>query len=435
MYGTPFSRTLPSGETVGVVLMDTQGMFDMKTSLALTAAIFGLSTLISSYQIYNVTKQIQEDYLDQLDYFTQFALVALREFDKAAARKRKATDPDPESKKPFQTVEFLVRDWQNFSDDSNITKCLDEMPGVLDAALKQPTKDHNSREQIKSAFENISTYLLPHPGLPMTKLQYKGSIKEIESNFLQLLDIYVRRVLDQQLVVKKIQGRVVSPQSLITYIKTYADVFKEGQVPKPMTLVDAMSMTTNLVAKEEALSQYKAEMHVLTGGKSYVPKPDLKDRHDRVYALALDKFDSSAVFGSDSQIAQARSELVKALDETWENLQKLNEYKLQGDLANFILPFIAAMLALILDILTDYTCDSWSETCQKLSRFSALIYYTVFFFIGMILLKVYRERGALQVGVGAMGLAQASLVTVSDWKDALVRLARNRRLDSTKKTN
>lgn len=84
MYGTPFPRVLPSGETVAVVLMDTQGrktpntalyafagMFDMKTSMALTAAIFGLSTLISSYQIYNVTKQIQEDYLDQLDYFTQ----------------------------------------------------------------------------------------------------------------------------------------------------------------------------------------------------------------------------------------------------------------------------------------------------------------------------------------------------------------------------
>lgn len=46
-------------------------MFDFKTSSELTASIFGLSTLISSHQIYNLSKQIQEDKLQQLDYFTQ----------------------------------------------------------------------------------------------------------------------------------------------------------------------------------------------------------------------------------------------------------------------------------------------------------------------------------------------------------------------------
>jgi hypothetical protein len=55
----------------------------------LTAAIFGLSTLISSYQIYNISKQIQEDKLDQLDYFTQFSLVALKEFEQAQVRAKK----------------------------------------------------------------------------------------------------------------------------------------------------------------------------------------------------------------------------------------------------------------------------------------------------------------------------------------------------------
>lgn len=34
-------------------------MFDMKTAQMLTAAIFGLSTLISSYLVYNVEKRIQ----------------------------------------------------------------------------------------------------------------------------------------------------------------------------------------------------------------------------------------------------------------------------------------------------------------------------------------------------------------------------------------
>jgi atlastin len=36
---------------VAVLLMDTQGMFDNETSMTLTAQIFGLSTLVSSFQV------------------------------------------------------------------------------------------------------------------------------------------------------------------------------------------------------------------------------------------------------------------------------------------------------------------------------------------------------------------------------------------------
>jgi hypothetical protein len=36
-----------------------QGMFDNQTSMSLTACIFGLSTLLSSLQVYNVQNRIQ----------------------------------------------------------------------------------------------------------------------------------------------------------------------------------------------------------------------------------------------------------------------------------------------------------------------------------------------------------------------------------------
>lgn len=54
MWSEPFQRTRPDGSTISVLLVDTQGMFDHETTMALTASIFGLSTLLSSYQIYNV---------------------------------------------------------------------------------------------------------------------------------------------------------------------------------------------------------------------------------------------------------------------------------------------------------------------------------------------------------------------------------------------
>lgn len=61
MWSEPFIRRVANGEEVAVLLMDTQGMFDNETSMNLTACIFGLSTLLSSYQIYNVQNRIQVD--------------------------------------------------------------------------------------------------------------------------------------------------------------------------------------------------------------------------------------------------------------------------------------------------------------------------------------------------------------------------------------
>ena len=52
MWSEPFLRyPRGSSEQVAVLLMDTQGMFDNETSMALTAQIFGLSTFVSSFQV------------------------------------------------------------------------------------------------------------------------------------------------------------------------------------------------------------------------------------------------------------------------------------------------------------------------------------------------------------------------------------------------
>lgn len=63
MWSKPYFLSTANDQPIAVLLVDTQGMFDHETTMGLTAAIFGLSTLLSSYQIYNVDKRIQEDHL------------------------------------------------------------------------------------------------------------------------------------------------------------------------------------------------------------------------------------------------------------------------------------------------------------------------------------------------------------------------------------
>jgi atlastin len=55
MWSEPFIvHSSEFNEDIAVLLMDTQGMFDNQTSMTLTAQIFGLSTLISSFQVSHV---------------------------------------------------------------------------------------------------------------------------------------------------------------------------------------------------------------------------------------------------------------------------------------------------------------------------------------------------------------------------------------------
>ena len=75
LWSEPFvipSAAVPEGR-VCVLLMDTQGMFDCLTGQMLTTSIFGMSTLLSSYQIYNVEKRLQEDNLQNLALFSESA--------------------------------------------------------------------------------------------------------------------------------------------------------------------------------------------------------------------------------------------------------------------------------------------------------------------------------------------------------------------------
>ncbi|GMR55440.1 hypothetical protein PMAYCL1PPCAC_25635, partial [Pristionchus mayeri] len=53
-------------EEVAILLMDTEGAFDHKSSMTQCATIFALSALLSSILVYNVSQDVQEDTLNHL---------------------------------------------------------------------------------------------------------------------------------------------------------------------------------------------------------------------------------------------------------------------------------------------------------------------------------------------------------------------------------
>merc|ERR1719199_2050888 len=77
VWSEPFLRII-DGKRVALLLMDTQGAWDSSMTKEQSATIFGLTAVLSSKQIYNVSMQVQEDKVENLTYFMRFAQTAIQ---------------------------------------------------------------------------------------------------------------------------------------------------------------------------------------------------------------------------------------------------------------------------------------------------------------------------------------------------------------------
>ena len=253
MWSEPFVRKISTGETVAVLLVDTQGMFDQSLSQLLTTSIFGLSTLLSSYQVYNVKNQIQEDQLQHLSLFAEYGRVALQQ-DQQEDDMMEDDDNDetksptgaPSAKKqkpppPFQTLQFLVRDWNEFEDlepedlqgEENMKKLEQNMTDYLKSVLSTTDSSNKDlvsvRKHINDCFETVDAFLLPHPGFEVVKKSYDGDFGKIRNTFKQLMRHYVHALFEERLAPKCIHGAYVTANELLQYVKAYTKVFCEAK--------------------------------------------------------------------------------------------------------------------------------------------------------------------------------------------------------------
>jgi atlastin len=184
-----------------------------------------LSLYLSLYlSIYNVHKRIQEDNLQQLALFSEYARLAV-ESDNVNEKKE-------ETAKPFQRIEFLVRDWQYFEEEDDCAMKENEMKEYLDKFISErDAKDlQETREQILACFESLTYYGLCHPGMAVIKKSFTGDVSKIDPGFLQLLDRYCQRVFHADNLEPRtiVQGRKVTAAELAAHIKANADMFATG---------------------------------------------------------------------------------------------------------------------------------------------------------------------------------------------------------------
>eukprot|EP00111_Clytia_hemisphaerica_P011671 TCONS_00034289-protein len=314
MWSKPFVVTLPSNEQVVVLLMDTQGAFDSSSTVKDCATVFAISTLISSVQVYNISANLQEDNLQHLQLFTDYGCLAM---------------DGMEGEKPFQRLEFLIRDWSypyefGYGDGQ----------AFLDKRLQLDQSSHEelrrTRQQIYNCFEKLGCFLMPHPGKHVaTNPNFKGRLRDIDGEFKEYLDQLVPRLLaPSNLLVKSINGSDLTCRELLEYFIAYMKMFAAGELPEPKTMLQATAEANNRAAVAKSLEEYRRDMEELCGGDApYLNPRELENRSEIYRNKALTLFNATRKMGGPEISREFEELLNKDIDEAYVNFIKINDSK------------------------------------------------------------------------------------------------------------
>lgn len=315
MWSKVYPATLPNGEKIAVILMDTQGAFDSQSTVRDCATIFALSTMLSSVQIFNLSSNIQEDDLQHLQLFTEYGRLAL----------------EKSGTTPFQRLQFLVRDWTYpYEADYGADGGFKLLQRRLEVSDMQHPELQSLRKHIKSCFSDISCFLMPHPGLKIaTNPKFDGRLSEIESDFKKQLKKLIPTLLSpENLVTKKINGQSVKAKDLLSYFKCYIEIYKGDELPQPKSMLEATAEANNLSAVAEAKDLYLQLMECVCGGtKPFLATAHLDSEHKRCVEKALHLFSIKRKMGGDDFSERYKDKLSKDMEESFIQFKAHNESK------------------------------------------------------------------------------------------------------------
>ncbi|KAK8771872.1 hypothetical protein V5799_024884 [Amblyomma americanum] len=317
LWSEVFLVTTPQGKEIAVVLMDTQGTFDIKSTMKECTTFFALSTMLSSVQIYNLSQNIQENDLQHLRLFCDYGRLAQKDVNEA----------------PFQKLIFLIRDWSYpYEAEYGEVGGRRKLNDWLATSDCQNGELKGLREDLKSYFNDIACFLMPHPGLKVaTDPEFQGQLSDIDSGFKeQLLKLVALILAPQNLTTKKINGREITCEQLRKLFEVYSDKFHQGNLPSPMSLREAIGVENNLTASKDALEHYNCRMNQFCRG-GYRSENEFRSGHEERRATALHVFDSTLKLGGKELEKRYRDKLVEDIERKFSDYIRYNEDQKPAD--------------------------------------------------------------------------------------------------------
>jgi len=318
MWSDVFLHTRETtGEKIAIILMDTQGLFDTKSSPADNSRIFALGTLISSFQIFNLVGIIQEDQLQYLQFATEFARFAAQ---------------DSQDGKPFQNLLFLIRDWNNPGEYEYGTEGGAEyLKTVLEINDEQNNELRSVRQFLSSSFDQMQCCLFPYPGKVVAlKKNYDGRWKSMDEEFKDELMIIIEKLLKpENLVLKKINGKHLTSIELREYIESYFKLFASDTLPQPQSVYELTIEKQMNILIRKCLDTYKEN---IAQSQNLVEERNIHIFHEMSKSKTLIMFTDEEKMGNSEHERKYKAQLEAQIEKLyleWKKplLKHLNELK------------------------------------------------------------------------------------------------------------
>jgi len=323
MWSEPFIIKSKSGADVAILLLDTQGNFDEKTTFQECGVIFSLSALMSSTLILNMKNEISEDKLQFVEFFTFFA--------DAFSGGSNSDD------QLFQRLIFLIRDWEN-PDSHPFGYHDDDTPKHNNYKQKMiiPNDDQcheaqNTRNQILSYFEHVSSFLMPHPGKKVSATSFRGESHLIDNDFLEEVEKFAPLVFSRSNIEpKKIGGKFVTGALLKEYVTKWAEIIRTQKIPEAKSLTQATADVNYMLAWNHALTIYDTKMRNYL--KNNITEMEFHIAHQNIKKESEEYFQTEPQGYIDKKRkSDLLDDLLKRIDQVYENLRIINLSRIERE--------------------------------------------------------------------------------------------------------
>lgn len=306
-----------------IILLDTQGIFDQDLNQAMTIALISLSTILSNYQIYNLDKRIQEDHLCNIAYFSAYSSLI--------SQRSKIND----------TLCFLIRDWQNFSNVNNLSLCDDESTNYKNEYFNNNNLDQNkkeTRDKIINTFNNIDVKLCPHPGYAVTEQSFNGNISDIRPEFIFHVNHIIKNILNEIKIKKMNDGTQLLCRELPNYMQMYISLYEDikDKLPEPLTILETTEKICRENSKTKTIHHYRNSM-LMKIQQNDMTKDEIETCHNICLPLSMEYFDSLIIIGDKNYVSVLRNEIVKIINSEYESFILMAK---ERSLFNFIMYYV-----------------------------------------------------------------------------------------------
>merc|ERR1712061_271282 len=184
-------------------------------------------------------------------------------------------------------------------------------------------------------------------------------------------------------------------------MQKFVDAFHDA-APAAKSFTEAMETATVLLAKEQAMKSYTQKMDAATQNSPRGMDPILfAEEHRRISKKIRAEFNSYTILGADSSRDDTWRSIEDNLKVLFQRYTEDNVRRLERALVAFANVALLGLALFVLDRMSDWTCDWWSDTCVNLSKVMVIAYVCIFAYVGIHAYFLFNDRG--KVGAAIAG--------------------------------